>query len=210
MAGVPEGLFGAYAGMGTTILYVVVLAVIVGLIGLAFYFFVYRGKAYDTRVIILSERSGDVNKIYYDRARFIKNKDTGASEIRLKNSKTSVPTIDYDSLIVNKQGKSTLFFREKADNVLYPIGKFTFPNDAEIEMSAIPNDLALVAAAEKKYARSLYDKPKMWEKILPIMTIGVTGVFVIILVWFVLRDVKTIATAIQGVTQVCQAASNAV
>lgn len=208
MVALPANLFGSFAGIFGTLLKVILAALVLGMIGVFVYFFIFKNKAYDTRVIILSVRSGKIQKLYYDRARFLKNKDTGANEIHLLKSKAKVPTVDYESLIINKRGQSILVFRETADNVLYPVKDFTFPSDGALSMSAVPNDLALLAAAEKKYTRSIYDKPKPWEKILPLMVIGTTGIFVVILVWFVMRDIKTVATALQGVTQVCQAAAN--
>lgn len=210
MAGLPINLVGSLSGMFGSILKILFGLLFVGLVGAAAYVLVYKRKAYDTRVIIFSERGGKVSKIYYDWARFTKNKETGAAEIHLQKSKVSLPTVNYSSLVINKKGQSVLFFRETADNILYPISQIDFPKDDIISASALENDLALLAAAEKKYTRSLHDKPKMWEKLLPIIGPAVTGIIVLMIVYLAVDKMGDIGDKLNSIIQVCQAAGNAV
>ena len=88
-------------------------ALIVGLfvVGLMYYFLIYRRK-FDIRVKVISERAGDKNKVFFDKAAIITERQSKTKFFRIWGLKVDLPVPKFNVIQSVGEGRGVVDYLE--------------------------------------------------------------------------------------------------
>jgi len=111
-SGMADKLFGSilYFGIGAMI--------VVILVGVLFYFGVYR-KRFDILVKINSERAADKNKIIFDKAAILKDRKGKFKFFRILNLKIDLPIPEFSVIQSSNKGDYLELYRSSEEGLYF-------------------------------------------------------------------------------------------
>lgn len=193
------------------LLFVLGIVVFAAVGGMFWYFFIYKRK-FNISVKIISERAGDKNKIFFDKAAIFRDKKDSSNYFRLWATKVSLPapkfnilqnTIKGDYLEIYRTSENSFYFLTptrinkkliiRQDGKAYGIGSQ--------ESTQINPDMEFWAVKRKGMNKKMFDTDKLWMKLLvyiPHILAAVVTIFVLYLLLSYLPDIlaelKSLAT----------------
>lgn len=169
----------------------------------AFYYFVFYKRKFDIIVKINSERAGDKNKILYDRAAILIERQSGAKYFKLWKLKKSLPVPQFnvlqtsdkgDYLELSRTGEDQFYFLTPTiidkKQVVKEDGKF-YPIAAQ-KATKIDVDLEYWNVKRKLMNKKMFDSEGFLMKILPYLPIIVGGMVMIFMLYILMDHLPNI------------------
>lgn len=172
------------------------------LAGLAWYFIIYRRK-FNIEVKITSERSGDRNRILFDRAAILKDRKTKSKFFRLWKTRADLPAPKFNVLQSTDKGDYLEIYRTAEDT-------FYFLTPAIVDKTKVVksdgNEYSLATQINKMVdpdmqywgAKRLQDNKGMFDteslamKLLPYIPLLMGGAILIFILYILMDSLPTI------------------
>lgn len=212
---VASGLFGSI--FSSLLIFGGVLIAVGALLFIFWWKFIYP-KKFDIFVKIISERSGDINKVYFDKAAILKDRKTGTKYFKLWNWKIelSVPPFGVlqtsnkgDYLELYRKGEEEIYFLNAARvdkaNIIKSDGrKYPIANQEHLLLDA--GD-AYWNIKRKEETKKMFDKEKTVWKLLELAPHIISTVALIFILWIfmdklpeILGQLERLAAQIKSTT----------
>jgi len=182
------------SGIATTMAFLV----LVGIIGAGFYIWKFKIN-YDIKVRIYSKRYGTW-KTWDDAGAIMKNKKTGeAYGFKLKHEKDILEPPNFEIMLPSLAGKNVLHLMQlSAGEWFYLKAALDDPmGDDKIKvfrLKVIEGDIQLWMTTMVDKIYTMYQKQSWLEKYWPIIAISVTGMFVLLIIYFLLQKFDVLST----------------
>jgi len=178
---------GIISGLATTMAFLVLVGVLGGL------FYIWKFKVnYDIKVRIYSKRYGTW-KTWDDAGAIMKYKKTGeAYGFKLKHEKDLLEPPPFDIMLPSLAGKNVLHLMQlSAGEWFYLKTCLDDPLGDEklkiFKLRVIEGDVQLWTCTMIDKIYTMYQKQNWLEKYWPIIAISVTGMFVLLIIYFLLQ-----------------------
>jgi len=185
------------------ILWMGIAFLIIGVLGFLMYWFLIYKRKFNIKVKIISERANDKNRIIFDYAAILKDRNDGSHYFKLWNLGLELPSPrfnvlqsagKFDYLELYRTSENTIYFlsppsidKKKAigvDGTNYLIASQT--------SKQINPDMEFWAIKRKGMNKKMFDPEKIWMKILmflPQMMVATISIFVLYILMSYLPDV---------------------
>lgn len=206
-SGIIDSMFG---GTFTLILWVFIGLIIVGIGGIVVYYTIINKKKYDILVKVISRRSGQ-NKVYFDNAAILRDKEKNTDYLRLKNSKAEIELPKFNIMHSTNRGDYIEILRDsergyrfltppKIDKTyilrnngkLYPI--------ADLKQYQLENDLTWILERQKAN-KNLLDPGSILMKILEYTPQILSMAFSFIILWIVFRYAPQLLASMSDIVE---------
>ena len=176
-----------------------------------YYFLIYRRK-FDIRVKVISERAGDKNKVFFDKAAIITERQSKTKFFRIWGLKVDLPVPKFNVIQSVGDGRGVVDYLElyrkseedfyfltpskisgtqiiKADGKLHPM--------ASQESKQIDTDISYWNTKRKQFNKKMFDTDTLLMKILPFVMPLIVGVLCIFVLYILLDHLPGILGEIQ-------------
>lgn len=200
-----ENLFGSILWFGLAIFFIGVLGF------LMWYFLIYK-KKFDIDVKITSERSGDRNRIIFDRAAILKDRVTGTKFFKVWSLKIELPIPEFSVLQTSNKGDYLELYRTSEDHIYFltpaRIDKFklikadgkVYPLASQ-ENRQIDTDLAYWNVKRKNQNKKMFDTEGWLSKLLPHIPAIIGGVLTIFVLYVLMDNLPGILRELTELTK---------
>jgi len=210
---------GAFSGIvsGTVglVVWILVGVLFVSIIlGILYYFGVYR-KRFDITAKIISERAGDDNKVFFDKAAIINDKRNATQFLRLLNTKVELPLPKFNVFHNTNRGDYVEILRKSErdfrfltppeidkDYIIKSNGK-KFPY-ADITQREIENDISWIINRQKTN-KTIIDPESMLMKLLAYAPQLLGMAMTLIIVIYVFKLMPDMLNAMKGLAETINA-----
>jgi len=191
-ANIPISLSGF--NISSTIIWLILLIVGIGVVGGIALFFMHRYKIYNRKIVVFENISGQgYQPVYKDRARLIKLGDQGEEILYLLKKKV------YRTAYGKKMGKNIYWFAVGQDGYWYNVVLGDI--DAKmgmLDIEPIDRDMRYMHVAIRKNIQDRYKKPDLFEKYGTYIMSGVFLIIMLVGIWFLLDKIAGISSASAG------------
>ena len=205
ISGVFSGLFSETVGLVIWILLGVLFFAIIG--GILYYFGIYK-KKFDITAKIISERAGDDNRVFFDKAAILNDKKNATNYLRLLNTRVELPLPKFNVFhntnrgdyveILRKSERDFRFLTPPEIDKTYLIksnGK-KFPY-ADIIQREIENDISWIINRQKTN-KTIIDPESMLMKLLAYAPQILGMAMTLIIVIYVFKLMPDMLNAMKG------------
>ena len=194
------------------ILWFGIFFVLVAVVGFLMWFFLVHKRKFDIKVKLISERSGDKNRILWDKAAILFDRKNKLKYFRLWNTKVDLPIPRFNVLQGSDTGDYLEIYRKSEDDFYFltpsKINKTVMIRSdgraypiALQEHKQIDTDISFWNTKRKGQNTSMFDTEKMWMKILPYIPHIIGGVITIFVLYILMDSLPQVLGSLQEVAK---------
>lgn len=183
--------------------------IVIGVIGFVGWWFLIYKRKFNIIVKIVSERAGDKNRVMFDKAAILKDRKDGSYYFRLWGIKKDLPSPKFNVLQSSLSGDYLELFRT-AENTFYfltpPIirkGEIIKEDGKKHligtqENTKIDPNMEFWSVKRKTSNKSMFDKEKIWMKILPYLPQIFGGIITIFVLYILMSYLPNILSELKS------------
>lgn len=183
--------------------------IVIGVIGFVGWWFLIYKRKFNIIVKIVSERAGDKNRVMFDKAAILKDRKDGSYYFRLWGIKKDLPSPKFNVLQSSLSGDYLELFRT-AENTFYfltpPIirkGEIIKEDGKKYligtqENTKIDPNMEFWSVKRKTSNKSMFDKEKIWMKILPYLPQIFGGIITIFVLYILMSYLPNILSELKS------------
>lgn len=199
--GLVERLFSGILWFG------IAFIIVVALVGVIYFFFVYKRK-FDIKVKVISERADDKNKIIFDKAAILIDRETKVKYFKLWNLNLELTLPKFNVLQSSSEGDYLELYRPSEEELYFltpsKIDKrFIIKSDgtkqpmALQEHKIIDTDISYWNVKRKASNKKMFDTESLLMKLLPYMPHMIGGVITIFVLYILMDTLPTILSELR-------------
>jgi len=194
--GIVDRVFSGFLWFGVALVIICILSFTI------WYFVLYR-KKFDIAVQITSERSGDRNRVLYDKAAILYDRKTKSKYFRIWGLGVDLPVPKFNLLQLTNRGDLLQIYRTTDEDFYYltppKIDKLrVIKSDGKLyrvasqEHNQLDADISFWNIKRKQYNKKMFDSESLLMKLLPFIPHIITGFLVIIILYILLDSLPSI------------------
>ena len=197
------------------------VAIVVGvLIGLIWYFVIYK-KKFNISVKVISERAEDKCNLFFDKAAILKSRKTGETYLRLWETKVELLAPKYNIFQVTDKGDYFELYRT-AEGMFYYLTpskiskKYIIRTDGKVHLMAnqtnisIDQDMEFWKAKRKTANKGMFSTESVWMKLLPYIPAILGGMITIFILYILMSHLPAILSQLTELAKTLNEQSRAI
>ena len=185
-------LGGAMGNFFSALVGTVLFGAVILVLGGGFLIWWVKVRPFNTICHILSYRADGSGKYILDKGAFIDKRD-GSKVFRLRKHKMDLPQPEFRDYLIPSRKGNVLWMRQISSTEFVPVPQREIFGEKNPMIKTLNPYLDFWRVLSSDRARQKFYKPTFMEKYGGIMTIAVTGIFIFLLIYLVLRDFRVLA-----------------